>query len=103
LYVFFSSIPTSLVFFISICHITFIWQMIFYCCHIMILISIFLSTAFRKKPLTHVTHYRRYLVAATTIWSGLSYVFSKDAVKILTREEIQKRIAAAAARRKSSS
>jgi len=69
----------------------------------MILISIFLSTAFRKKPLTHVTHYRRYLVAATTIWSGLSYVFSKDAVKILTREEIQKRIAAAAARRKSSS
>lgn len=45
----------------------------------------------------------QYLVAATTIWSGLSYVFSKDAVKILTREEIQKRIAAAAARRKSSS
>ncbi|KAF7128786.1 hypothetical protein CNMCM5793_003695 [Aspergillus hiratsukae] len=34
----------------------------------------------------------QYLVAATTIWSGLSYVFSKDAVKILTKEEIQKRI-----------
>jgi cardiolipin synthase len=25
----------------------------------------------------------RYTVATTTIWSGLSYVFSKDAVKIL--------------------
>ncbi|KAL1999663.1 hypothetical protein VTN02DRAFT_4200 [Thermoascus thermophilus] len=45
----------------------------------------------------------QYLVAATTIWSGLSYVFSRDAVKILTREEIEKRVAAAAARKKSSS
>lgn len=26
----------------------------------------------------------RYIVATTTIWSGLSYVFSKDAVKILS-------------------
>jgi cardiolipin synthase len=37
----------------------------------------------------------RYLVAATTIWSGLSYVFSKDAVKILSHKEIQQRIARA--------
>jgi cardiolipin synthase len=43
----------------------------------------------------------RYLVAGTTLWSGLSYVFSKDAVKILTKEEVQKRIAQAAAKRKS--
>lgn len=34
----------------------------------------------------------QYLVAATTIWSGLSYVFSKDAVKILSDKEIQQRI-----------
>ena len=27
----------------------------------------------------------RYTVATTTIWSGISYVFSKDAVKILKR------------------
>ncbi|KAL3458662.1 CDP-alcohol phosphatidyltransferase-domain-containing protein [Aspergillus heterothallicus] len=37
----------------------------------------------------------QYLVAATTIWSGLSYVFSKDAVKILSKEEVQKRLARA--------
>ncbi|KAM0093609.1 hypothetical protein ACP6JD_003013 [Aspergillus fumigatus] len=37
----------------------------------------------------------QYLVASTTIWSGLSYVFSKDAVKILTKEEVQKRLARA--------
>jgi cardiolipin synthase len=41
----------------------------------------------------------QYLVAATTIWSGLSYVFSKDAVKILSKEEVQKRIARAAAKK----
>jgi cardiolipin synthase (CMP-forming) len=29
----------------------------------------------------------RYTVATTTIWSGLSYVYSKDAVKILKNEE----------------
>lgn len=29
----------------------------------------------------------RYTVAATTIWSGASYVYSKDAVKILTGNE----------------
>ncbi|KAI0181046.1 hypothetical protein GGR52DRAFT_16617 [Hypoxylon sp. FL1284] len=28
----------------------------------------------------------QYLVATTTIWSGLSYVFSKDAVKILSQK-----------------
>lgn len=27
----------------------------------------------------------QYLVAATTVWSGASYVYSKDAVKILGR------------------
>jgi len=42
----------------------------------------------------------RYLVAGTTIWSGLSYVFSNNAVKILSKEEVQKRIAQAAAKRK---
>ena len=26
----------------------------------------------------------RYVVATTTIWSGASYIYSKDAVKILT-------------------
>ncbi|PGH03250.1 CDP-diacylglycerol-glycerol-3-phosphate 3-phosphatidyltransferase [Polytolypa hystricis UAMH7299] len=36
----------------------------------------------------------QYLVASTTAWSGLSYVYSKDAVKILTREEIETRAAA---------
>ncbi|GFF35835.1 cardiolipin synthase [Aspergillus lentulus] len=41
----------------------------------------------------------QYLVAATTIWSGLSYVFSKDAVKILTKEEIQKRLARASGKK----
>lgn len=41
----------------------------------------------------------QYLVAATTVWSGLSYVFSKDAVKILSKEEVQKRIARAAGKK----
>lgn len=27
----------------------------------------------------------RYVVAATTVWSGASYVYSKDAVKILSQ------------------
>jgi len=27
----------------------------------------------------------RYVVATTTIWSGASYVYSKDAVKILSQ------------------
>ncbi|KAL4967334.1 cardiolipin synthase [Aspergillus stella-maris] len=42
----------------------------------------------------------QYLVAGTTIWSGLSYVWTKDAVKILSKEEVQKRIARAAAGKK---
>jgi hypothetical protein len=29
------------------------------------------------------------LVATTTVWSGLSYVGNKDAVKILSQEEVQ--------------
>ena len=32
----------------------------------------------------HANRDDRYLVATTTVWSGLSYVFSKDAVKILS-------------------
>lgn len=31
--------------------------------------------------LTIVNH--RYLVGATTVWSGVSYIYTKDAVKIL--------------------
>ena len=31
------------------------------------------------------------LVAGTTVWSGASYLWSKDAVKILTEEEIERR------------
>lgn len=31
----------------------------------------------------------RYIVATTTVWSGLSYVFSKDAVKILSDSKNQ--------------
>ena len=37
----------------------------------------------------------RYLVGLTTAWSGISYIYSKDAVKILTREEIEIRTAKA--------
>ena len=29
----------------------------------------------------------RYLVATTTVWSGASYIYSKDAVKILNQDE----------------
>ncbi|KAI9762294.1 MAG: hypothetical protein M4579_000442 [Chaenotheca gracillima] len=29
----------------------------------------------------------QYLVATTTVWSGASYIYTKDAVKILSREE----------------
>ncbi|KAK2792124.1 hypothetical protein FQN51_001919 [Onygenales sp. PD_10] len=35
----------------------------------------------------------KYIVAGTTFWSGASYVYSKDAVKILTAEEIERRAA----------
>ena len=33
---------------------------------------------------SHANADGRYLVATTTVWSGLSYVFSKDAVRILS-------------------
>ncbi|KAJ0116540.1 cardiolipin synthetase [Diaporthe amygdali] len=33
----------------------------------------------------------QYVVATTTVWSGASYVYSKDAVKILSHEEIKER------------
>ncbi|KAI1420589.1 CDP-alcohol phosphatidyltransferase-domain-containing protein [Xylaria sp. FL1777] len=33
----------------------------------------------------------QYLVATTTVWSGLSYVFSKDAVRILSENKDQKK------------
>ncbi|KAI1102587.1 hypothetical protein F4804DRAFT_312725 [Jackrogersella minutella] len=33
----------------------------------------------------------QYLVATTTVWSGLSYVFSKDAVKILSQNKDKSR------------
>lgn len=32
-----------------------------------------------------------YLVAGTTLWSGLSYVGNREAVKILSREEGEER------------
>jgi cardiolipin synthase (CMP-forming) len=35
-----------------------------------------------------MSHYR-YVVAATTVWSGASYVYSKDAVKILNKDKPQ--------------
>lgn len=37
-----------------------------------------------------LTSFSRYTVAATTVWSGLSYVFSKDAVKILSDSKAKK-------------
>ncbi|KAL1895748.1 hypothetical protein Cpir12675_003139 [Ceratocystis pirilliformis] len=35
--------------------------------------------------LTTVLNYFQYIVATTTIWSGASYIYSKDAVKILKK------------------
>lgn len=32
----------------------------------------------------------RYLVATTTVWSGASYIYSKDAVKILNQDKEKK-------------
>ena len=32
----------------------------------------------------------RYLVATTTVWSGASYIYSKDAVKILNQKDESK-------------
>jgi len=34
----------------------------------------------------------QYLVAGTTVWSGASYAYSKDAFKILDQEEIERRV-----------
>ncbi|KAH8879400.1 hypothetical protein GQ53DRAFT_756024 [Thozetella sp. PMI_491] len=34
----------------------------------------------------------QYIVAATTVWSGASYVYSKDAVKILSKQEIDQKM-----------
>lgn len=33
--------------------------------------------------------FHRYTVAATTIWSGASYVYTKDAVKILSQKDAE--------------
>lgn len=33
----------------------------------------------------------QYVVATTTVWSGASYIYSKDAVKILNQEEIKQK------------
>lgn len=33
----------------------------------------------------------QYIVATTTVWSGASYIYSKDAVKILSHEEIKQK------------
>lgn len=35
----------------------------------------------------------QYLVAATTVWSGASYAYAKDAFQILSRDEIERRLA----------
>jgi hypothetical protein len=43
-------------------------------------------TVLQYCPIEVVTD-GRYTVATTTIWSGLSYVYSKDAVKILKNED----------------
>ncbi|AEO57642.1 hypothetical protein MYCTH_2304036 [Thermothelomyces thermophilus ATCC 42464] len=37
----------------------------------------------------------QYVVATTTIWSGASYVYSKDAVRILTPQEVEEKKAEA--------
>ena len=33
----------------------------------------------------------RYIVGSTTIWSGASYIYTKDVVKILSSEERARR------------
>jgi cardiolipin synthase len=37
--------------------------------------------------LTSALNIMQYVVAATTVWSGASYVYSKDAVKILNKDQ----------------
>ena len=74
--------------------------MFLFSCHSFFLLQSLLSLlCFGFSFISRLTIFR-YLVAGTTLWSGLSYVFSNNAVKILTKEEIQKRIAAAAAKKK---
>lgn len=53
-----------------------------------------LSLSLAPPLLYHLqpTVLNRYLVAATTVWSGASYLYTKDAVKILTAEERAQRI-----------
>jgi hypothetical protein len=70
---------------------------------VFVFIIVFFSTPLFFMALSHCVLLltdSRYLVAGTTLWSGLSYVFSNNAVKILSKEEIQKRVAQAAAKRK---
>lgn len=43
----------------------------------------------KSWPLAYIEEFfARYTVAATTIWSGASYIYSKDAVKILSQKDI---------------
>jgi len=42
---------------------------------------------FTMLSMALLTSSNRYLVATTTIWSGASYIYSKDAVKILNQNE----------------
>lgn len=48
------------------------------------------SASFTSLALTNIG-VCRYVVGSTTIWSGASYIYTKDAVKILTSEERTKR------------
>jgi cardiolipin synthase len=46
---------------------------------------------FQAVYLRHAANcFGRYLVATTTIWSGASYIYTKDAVKILSKESEKK-------------
>jgi hypothetical protein len=38
----------------------------------------------------HTNLLGRYLVATTTVWSGASYIYTKDAVKILNQDDLKK-------------
>lgn len=46
---------------------------------------------FQAVYLRHAANcFGRYIVATTTIWSGASYIYTKDAVKILSKESEKK-------------
>jgi cardiolipin synthase len=45
------------------------------------------SVGSKIAPLTDA----RYVVATTTVWSGASYIYTKDAVKILTPQEAEEK------------